>query len=58
MSISAVMPTYARTDVMFDRGAITVGLDQRIAERDQPGLLVIAAKHVAEAELAGREPHG
>src|SRR5829696_8627543 len=58
----AVSPfDYRRTqrcnDLCFDRVSELSRLHHGIAQRDQPRLLPVAAQRVAEADLAGRQPH-
>ena len=46
-----------REHVTLEARAIGRRLPQRIAQRRKPRLAVIAAEHMAKADLAGREPH-
>ncbi|ESW99939.1 hypothetical protein X768_31520 [Mesorhizobium sp. LSJC265A00] len=41
----------------FDRPALRRVLPERVGDCGQPGLLPVAAKHVAVADLSGREPN-
>ena len=43
---------------MLDGLAMLLALPQRVAQRDQTRLFLIAAEHVGEADLAGRKLHG
>src|SRR3569833_2909055 len=47
-----------RDDLHLDQAGMGLGLDQRVAERNQPRLFAVTPQRITKAEFAARKPHG